>query len=465
MLTALLLAVLATMDPQTDVQPRAPGTVQSPEVRAFLPQDEDWSAAGLHAPSLKSKSWTADGSIKTSVGVDARLHLEHFKNEAFGALPGDDQSVFLLMTPWASATLHDRVRVYGALKHASVQGREGPKPGAISDTIDLHQGFLEVAIGDAIAPSRKDLIVRVGRQELHYGAGRLLAIRAGRFLRDDYDGALLRYRRGQWVTDLLGFVGVEDGTGSFDNGTDDSLSLSGVYSSGTIKNISVDLYGLRWRRDEVATTGGPSEVVRYHTGARASGKAFENWSWDLEATMQFGSIDQTDEDIRGFQIGGRIARPITDLPGSPSPTVEFLYTSGDDDPTDGRVETFLAPAASGLVYEDVTQPLGPGNIAWVKASVPFQIGNRLRVAPYVHAFWRVESEDALYTLFNTELLAANTGNSDFVGTDIGLTARLNIAERLAAIAYSGHFDAGGVFSGTGRDASGNAAMLGLTYRY
>lgn len=465
MLTAALLAVLGAAEASSDVRPRAPGTPQAPAVRALFPQDEDWSAAGENAPAFQAQSWGVDHATTTSIGVDARLHYEHFQNEAFGALPGSDDAIFLLITPWVSATYNDRVRVYGALKHASVEGRDGPKPGAISDTIDLHQGFVELALGDAVGQSRKDLLVRAGRQELHYGAGRLIAVRGGRFIRDDYDGALIRYRHGQWITDAFGFYGVQDGKNAFDNGTDDSASLSGIYSSGTLQDTNIDLYGVRWQRDRVGRSAGLSESVRNFAGARLAGTAFDYWTWDVEATVQFGSVEATDEDISGFQIGGRIARSLSKVPGSPTPTVEFLYSTGDDNPNDEKVETFLAPAASGLVYEDVTQPLGPGNLAWVKGSVPFQIGERLRVSPYAHAYWRVESEDALYTLFNTQLVAPNSGDGDFVGLDIGVTARLNLTDRLAAIAYGSHFDPGSVFTSTGRKAVGTSTMLGLTYRY
>ncbi len=461
MMTAVLLAALGATEPDTDVRPRAPGTVQAPHVRALLPQDEDWSAAGTSAPAYKHQSWN-HGAISSSIGLDARLHVEHFDNEAFGAIPGSDESVFLRLTPWASVTFNNRVRLFGAIKHASVAGREASTPAAIDDPLDLHQGFAEFALGDMLGQSRDDVLIRLGRQELHYGAGRLLAIRAGRIMRDDYDGALVRYRHGTWVTDAFGFYGVEDGNDIFDNGTDDSVSLSGIYSSGTLGGVAVDLYGVRWDRDQIL---GRSDVVRHFAGARASGTAGEHWSWDVEATIQFGSVEATDEDIRGFQIGGRVARAFNDLPGRPTPTLEGLYTTGDSNPTDERIDTFLAPQASGLVYEDVTQPLGPGNLAWVKASVPLQAAERLRVTPYVHAYWRVESEDALYTLFNTPLLPANTGDGDFVGLDVGINARLALTNHLAAFAYAGHFEPGDVFTGTARDVSSGNAILGLTYRY
>ena len=113
----------------------------------------------------------------------------------------------------------------------------------------------------------------------------------------------------------------------------------------------------------------------------------------------------------------------------------------------------------------MTQPLGPGNLAWVKGAVPFQLGARLRLTPYVHAFWRVESEDALYTLFNTPMIAPGVGDGDFVGLDVGVNARLSLTDHLSAFAYAGHFDPGDVFTGTGREASGGTAFMGLSYRY
>lgn len=464
MLTTVLLAALGASEPALDIRPRAPGTAQAPAVRALLPQDEDWSAAGDSRPALKHQSW-GQGAITTSVGLDARLHAESFRNEAFGAIPGGDESIFLRLTPWAAVTFNDRVRLYGALKHGGVAGRDASTPAAIDDPLDLHQGFVEFALGDALGQSRNDLLVRAGRQELHYGAGRVLAIRAGRIMRDDYDGALVRYRTGGWVTDAFGFYGVEDRNDMFDNGTDDSVSLAGLYASGAVNGLNLDFYTLSWRRDDVPTGSGLSEVTRNYIGARASGTAGAAWSWDVEATVQFGSVEATDQDIGGFQIGGRVSRRVADWPGAPTPTLEALYTTGDDDPADGRVDTFLAPQASGLVYEDVTQPLGPGNLAWIKGSAPVQLGARLTVTPYLHGFWRVERQDGLYTLFNTPLLPANTGAGAFVGLDIGVNARLRLTDHLTGFVYAGHFEPGEVFEGTARDVSGGNAILGLAYRY
>lgn len=464
MMPLLLLAALSATELDADHRPRAPGTVQAAEVRALLPQDEDWSLAGEEAPVLKAQSW-AQGAITTSLGLDARFHGEQFRNEAFGAIPGADDALFLRLTPWASVTFNDRVRVYGALKHGGVAGREASTPAAIDDPLDLHQGFVEVAAGDLVGQTRKDLLVRVGRQELHYGAGRVLAIRAGRIMRDDYDGALVRYRQGRWITDGFSFYGVQDRDGIFDNGTDDSVNLTGLYTSGVVQGVNVDLYAISWRRDDIAGPAGPVDESRHYLGVRAHTAMATHWRWDIEATGLSGSIDGTQMDISGYQVGGLVSRTLPELPGRPQPTLEFLYTSGDGDPDDTRIETFLAPQASGLVYEDVTQPLGPGNLAWIKASVPLQIGPRLRLTPYVHAFWRVEAEDGLYTLFNTPLLEAGAGQGDFVGLDVGATARLSLSDHLSAFGYVGHFEPGDVFSGTNRDVSGGSAIFGLSYRY
>lgn len=105
MMTALLVALMGASDPQIDVRPRTPGTTQAPAIRPLLPQDEDWRLGGPNAPALKNISLTANGTITASLGIDARLHAEYFDNEAFGALPGTDESLFFLATPWASVTL------------------------------------------------------------------------------------------------------------------------------------------------------------------------------------------------------------------------------------------------------------------------------------------------------------------------------------------------------------------------
>src|SRR5690606_34418049 len=97
-----------------------------------------------------------------------------FDNASFGAGPQDDTG-FHLLRLMAHADLHagEHLRFFIQGISANADGREGgERPGIDENDLDIHQAFLDVHL-----PQGEDdrLTLRAGRQNLLYGAQRLIS--------------------------------------------------------------------------------------------------------------------------------------------------------------------------------------------------------------------------------------------------------------------------------------------------
>jgi hypothetical protein len=142
--------------------------------------------------------------------------------------------------------LGDRIRVFVQLQSGTVFGRNGgPRPSQDQDTLDVSQAFAGFTV--IRGKEKPKLKLEIGRQELNYGEGSLLAIRELN-VRRPFDVVKAIIRPGDWGIDLLAFRPALIKTGAFDDGIDSSQALWGAWATRPIKNRSfwrqVDFYYL-----------------------------------------------------------------------------------------------------------------------------------------------------------------------------------------------------------------------------
>ena len=433
------------LDPET-LRPPTPGTplwgIGGSPVRpgyALLPQDEDWSF--LAAPSRRSDTYDplryvpldADERWVLRLGAMAYAEYEYFDSPAW--TPTKDGYINTRLNLYAGLSIDDRFRVMGALKHGGRYEDTPPTSPAEADDVDLHLAFAEVALGDLVGGDTKDLLLRAGRMELHYGDGRLLSMRQGPNVRRDYDGFLARYRRGKLIADAFLVYDIEDGPDAFDNSRRDASQVWGVYASqgvrgGLNRNGAVDAYYFGYDREAEPFVSGVFDETRHSVGIRYAthGRTEGRFNLDAEATYQWGDADSTlgpapaaapSLDIEAWAVSGTVSYG---LDGSWNPVVALSagYTSGDDDPLDGDLGTFRAVDPPGKYFGE-TNPLGPGNLTGATATVALTPLPKLSVTPGLYAFWRVEDADGIYTPGNTVLRGAQ-GGDNFLGWEANVIA-------------------------------------------
>ncbi len=102
----------------------------------------------------------------------------------------------MLHTDWH---LGKQVRVFVQLKSGLELFRQGgPRP-IDEKKLDFEAAYVEVGDSD----KKNWIVLRVGRQELNYGSGRLVSVREGPNVRQSFDGFKVRGKAGAWNIDAF----------------------------------------------------------------------------------------------------------------------------------------------------------------------------------------------------------------------------------------------------------------------
>ena len=163
--------------------------------------------------------FASEGAFYASFGADA------VRGEYVNDAANDLSNAYLLQRYFIHANLHfgPHVRVF-LQSGSSLEGWRtgGPRP-INRDELNIHQAFLDLAAGP--------LTLRLGRQELLFGAQRLVGPRDLFNVRLAFDAARLVYAEGRTRIDVFAARPVLPKPGIFDDGPDTSQAFWGVYGT------------------------------------------------------------------------------------------------------------------------------------------------------------------------------------------------------------------------------------------
>ena len=392
----------------------------SPPYR-LLRQEERWAASpGPRAGplGLKAMPLGPEDAVRAAVGGHVRSYARWYRNERWGAGPHRDG--YLLQRAMLHGAVRTagppaavRLRAFAQLKSGLVADRNAPLAPPDKDLLGLNQAFLELR---APLGAGRRLTVRVGRQELHYGAGRLIAVREGPNVRLGYDALLGRYRDNAWRVEAVAAKPTETPAGVLDNGWMPGRTLWGVFVGrrpGPDPGVSFYYVGTDRRPSPQARR---LHATRHTIGARLHERT-GRLAYDVEGALQFGryrSSTGTEGPIRAWMAAGHLGYDVPGLPGRPTIGVRADLSSGDREATTAH-ETFAAPYPSGR-YTGAGSRLGPSNLINVRPFVGVHLHSSIRLRLRTHLFWRMQATDALYAIWGAPLRRAPRSDARFVGT-------------------------------------------------
>jgi len=220
-LLCLLIASLAVAQTPEPAPPGPPPVANRPHLNP-LP-----CGAGLEFPRrpasqndcldrCKYLPWGADAQHYASFGLEYRTEYEYFDNWMFGAGPQDHNGcVMSRVMPHVDLHAGPNLRLFTELQFDYSIGRNGgPRTGIDEDRGDFHQGFLEV--GTHVS-SEQGTSLRIGRQEVVLGTGRLFDNNEGPNVKLSFDGARLIMQTAHIRWDNFVLKPVEDNPGFFDD--------------------------------------------------------------------------------------------------------------------------------------------------------------------------------------------------------------------------------------------------------
>ena len=335
------------------------------------------------------------GGLSISFGGEGRLYEEYVSAPLFGLgkLPASKAfgRLGLLETDIRTA---QGPRVFVQLIAADETGREPIERPFDRDELGLQLAFLEVPFG----LPRMPVLLRVGRQELDLQGNRLVAVRDGANVRNNFDMALLESRPGRYTVDLFdGQPVVTSYPGTFKDRSNPHEHFSGITLEHPVvsergSSLAAGLFVFRRIRDEAIYSVGSGADSRETYGARLHGN-LDSLDLALQAALQRGHFGAFDIDAAG--IAADLGWRFEELPTQPRLGVSSGRASGTTSTTGGRLGTF-DPLYPALYYFTDASPIYPGNSLDAQPNLTLTLLRGVTLQAGVDLVWRVSSHDAVY---------------------------------------------------------------------
>lgn len=374
-----------------------------------------------------------------SLGGEARLRYEFVHNGAFGSDPVDPNGYFLKRY-LLHADVHpmEHVRAFVQLQSANESGRVGGPRAEDEDDLDFNQAFVDATLH---AEGDNYFTLRSGRQELEFGASRLLSARDGLNTRQSFDGFRGFGRQGRWHYNATVTRVVNTVPGTFDNDSNSQNWYAGASlwtAVDAMPGAQIGILSPSRRQQNRQFDIGTGTDERYTHGVRLWGTT-DAWDYNWEGGVQHGEFEG--RQVRAWYFASDTGYSVRSHPAAPRFGVRFDATSGDRDPNDDELNTFSSLFAS-TAYSGLAGQIGPANTIDVAPSISISPWPNLRLNAGVIGFWRVSLEDGIYTTTGGLRRTGQNSDARHVGTQTTVQAIYTPSPRWTLLATLAYFEAG-----------------------
>jgi len=382
--------------------------------------DEDYSnlkdSARNRYNTLKFLPLSADKKVYLSFGGEIRAEYGGKINEDWIKDQGFNYSFLQRYSLYADLNVGERLRVFAQLNSALENGSKyGPSP-VDEDQLVVQNLFAEYRI---LKDSPNKLALRLGRQEINYGSGRLISVREGTTVRQYFTGAKLMYATPRFSLDAFVLAADEVNFGVFDNRPSHQANLWGAYSNLNIQQGgNFDFYYLGIRRDNAEFEEGVEKEIR-HTLATRYWKSGGGFVYNVEAAYQFGKFGSGNIDAWTMAI--ELGYTFEETKLKPSVNLRNDYISGDRKASDGKLQTFnpLYPKGG---YFGFNPLIGPSNLIDLHPYLTLSPTDKLSIQADIVFNWRYSTNDGIYRPSGNFNTAGSLSNHRFIGTTYLLSA-------------------------------------------
>ena len=424
-------------------------------LRDMLPASH-WPDCWKYIPMGNSN----DGYL--SLGGEIRQRYEYTNNPTFGQDPQDSDRVwFQRYSLFGDLHLNGYLRFFGQLTSALETGRaDGPSP-VDEDELEWQNAFLDLTSNEW---NGRTATARLGRQEIVFGSGRIVDVREGPNVRRTFDGGRGYMIDDRWRVDVVAARPREDRRGIFDDKTNDSQGLWGIYS--VLQKPfpyagNLDLYYLGYENEDSTYVQGTAHEDRHSLGARYWGEK-SNWSWNWEALYQFGNFGSGD--ISAWTLATETAYQWSDVHWQPTLKLSVNIASGDDNPVDPDLETFNPIYPRGNYFSEAAV-FGPRNFYNFHTFVYLQPTAAFALTADLNFFWRLKTEDGLYSPSGQIIRGPDGSDAHFAATALSLTAEYTFCRGLVFTAINTFGKPESFLRETGPSNDLNFTELTIQYRF
>lgn len=365
---------------------------------------------------------------RLNIGGEVRERMELETNKNFGA-----------RDPTADTFLLHRTAIHAALKYrdsfgAFVEGidnavfdRDLAQAPGQENRFDLNQGFLQVKpFGD-----KTPLTLRGGRQEMTFGAARVIAAGDWGNVHRRFDGFRAMYNSPTLDVDVFWTKPVIFATTPFDTRLHPSINegmnrkpdhyreeqqFFGTYA--TYKGIpkhTIDAYALGLTDNGFLANANNrlGDLTLYTLGGRFAG-ATGNFDYDVEGNGQWGKW--AGDDVKAWWAALDTGYTFKPLPWTPRLGAGFDYASGDDTPRDGTHETHNQLFVSSHTFNGYLDVIGPQNLISPNINLTLKPLKNVTAKVYYYHYWLASNLDSAYNKGGGSARRNVSGSS---GNDLG----------------------------------------------
>jgi hypothetical protein len=388
-----------------------------------------------------------------------------YNNEMDSRLSGKDNVYELTRTRvYGDLWFRDIFRIYAEFINAQSFNQDLPPTPADQYNPNFLNLFADLKV---LTLYNKPVYFRAGRQELLYGSQRLISPLDWANTRRTFQGLKLFWQNEKLSLDAFCVQPVVPSANSFASVNYEQLftGLWGTYRP--TKGEIVDLYYLNL--DDVSHIYSGRSGVKGALNVSTVGSRWygdrNNWLWDTEAMLQFGSYSNQGILAKAYTMGGGYR--FSKIPTTPQFWVYYDTASGDPDPGNNSVHrTFNQLFPFGHYYFGMTDLVGRQNINDVHADFAFFPTRWITAFAQYHVLRLDSPKDALYNSAGVATRQDITGRS---GSDVGevLTGIINFTldkHQNVLVQYS-HLYAGDYLRKTGSGRSPEILWFMYNFRW
>jgi hypothetical protein len=401
------------------------------------------------------------GNWGFKAGVNERFRYEYRHDFDFNKSSKDNGSLlFNRVIVNAKATLSDgqgknKIGIFIEGLDAQVGGYQLKPVKNQKDSFDLHQAYLDFY---NILDSALDF--RIGRQEIKYGAGRLIAAPSWSNRIRSFDAAVLHYHPSELYADIFFGADVKYDDNNF-NYIQHKEKIMGIYG-GYQKSKDSPKFEFYFLPQRISNT--TTKSTRYTAGARLQGEAPGKILYDIELPYQFGKTNQ--KSIKAYAFHADLSRAFQEVLWEPRLALEYNQASGDKDPNDSVNNTFVP------LYQTTHEPYGImdffrwENMREISLNVNLSVTNKLKLIPQMNFFWLMSTNDSWYDSTGSALRTDNSGlRSHYVGQEVSLRASYEVNRNIKLESGYAHFFTGGYVKDSGANDDADWVYAQATLHY
>lgn len=407
--------------PAAPVPAAAPAKKPNPAVGAhsalFYKNDfsyltDDYTGPTYLGDGLKNLT-LGRGKLDIGGQVRTRYHSERGLGQVAGATrfqDTDNQFGLLRVRAYADYKATDRLRFFAEGIYADTLDRDDQY---IPRGIDRNFGdFLNLFVDAKISDNTT---VRLGRQELLFGAQRFVSPLDWSNTRRTFDGVSTISKFNDWSVNAFYSQVVPVNLDSFDNPNED-LDFYGAYATYKgPKNNTLDLYYLGFNNDT-----GPDGTFSLDTfGTRLFGSRGD-WLYELEGAAQTGTQNALGQNHEAYFGTIGVGRKLSNARWKPALWFYYDIATGDDVATTGTFERANDLFPLGHKYLGFLDAVQRSNVSSPNVRLSLSPTDKLSFLFWYYNFQSVEASDVISSLGGTpaqDLTSKDFGNElDFVAT-------------------------------------------------